>query len=630
MTGTPELDRLFDAARQGRLTRRALLQRAAVLGLSAPAIAALLAACGGGGSTAVATSAPTSASGGSSPTSAAGAGTPASSPTEEAAGPAGGKGNLRLLWWQAPTVLNAHLSSGTKDFDASRLALEPLADYDANNNLVPFLSADELPSQENGQVAADGLSVTWKLRQGVTWHDGTPFTANDVKFTFDYLSNPDVAATTYGSYVNVQSVDVVDDLTVKVTFKEVEPYWYNAFVGLNGYIVPQHALQDFNGPNAATAPFNLMPIGTGPFKVVDFKPGDVGQWERYENYWDPGTPHFDSVTMKGGGDATSAARAVIQTSEQDWAWNLQVAPDVLESLGNANGKIFTWPGGGTERLMPNHSDPVTEQNGQVSFYQVPHPHFQVPEVRQALAAMIQRDVIANTLYGPGGTATALTLNNNPRYMPQDLTWEFNLDKAKSLLDQAGAMPGADGIRELNGRKLDWVYQTSVNDVRQKTQEIIKAAAQEAGINMTIKAVQASVFFSGDTSNPDTLNRFQADLQMFTNIADPFPKNWYQRYLSANPDTDIAQQSNQWHANNTIRYQNADFNKLYQQVAVELDPDASTDLFLQMQRLVITDIADIGLVNRNNVAAVNNNLTGYKPGPFSSSTLWDARDWTMSE
>ncbi|HUZ01517.1 MAG TPA: peptide ABC transporter substrate-binding protein [Thermomicrobiaceae bacterium] len=637
-----QLKHLTAEAMAGRLTRRQVLRRGAALGLTAPAIAALLAACGGTSTTpTTSTSASTSTTTTSAATTTGGTGaatastsaaaTPAAAATTAPAGKRGGAGALRLLWWQAPTILNAHLSSGTKDFDASRLSLEPLVDIDDKNNFVPLLAA-EVPSTTNGGIPADHSSVTYKLRPGVTWHDGQPFTSKDVAFTFQFVTDKNTGATTLGSYLNVASVDTPDDMTVKITFKQPTLYWHEPFVGSNGYILPQHVLKDNVGTAARSAPFNLKPIGTGPYKSVSFTPGDVGQWTLNDTYWAPGKPHFDTITIKGGGDATSAARAVLQTNEQDWAWNLQIAPDVLKSMtgSNAQGVVFTWPGGGTERIEINASDPQTTTNGQKSYYQTPHPHFKVKEVRQALAYILDRKTIADTLYGPGGSATPFVLNNTPKWMPQSLTWEYNLDKANALLDQAGATKDASGNRTLNGRAMNWVYSTSVNTVRQQNQEIVKAAAAKAGITIQIKSTDASVFFGADPGNPDTLNHFYGDIQMYTNGDTIWPVTWFQRYLSEDPAKNIAQQSNQWSAVNTNRYQNPDFNNLYDQLVKTLDANQADTLFSQMHTMVVTDIADIGEVARNNVAAVANKLDPktYPQGPFSSSTFWNLADWNV--
>ena len=615
----------------GRLTRRDVVKRAAGLGLTAPVIAALLAACGGSATpTSSATAASTTAStGGATPASGGATSSPVAAPATATPAPvakkAGGGGTVRILWWQAPTILNPHLSLAGKDVGAIRIYGEPLADFDAKAQLTPILAA-EIPSLANGGVAKDQSSVTWKLRQGVKWHDGQPFTAADVAFTFQYVNDPKTAATTLGYYQNVQAVDAVDDYTVKVTFKHPVADWFTPFTQQSGQILPQHILKDFVGVAAKTAPFNLKPIGTGPFVVTSFKPGDSVTYDLNPDYWDAGKPFFDHVDFKGGGDATSAARAVMQTGEADWAWNLQIEPAVIQSLqSGGHGQLVTWAGGGTEKLIINHSDPETVMDGQKSSYKVPHPHFKELKVRQAVALSLQRDVMATTLYGQGGQPTGYTLNENSQYMPKGITWEFNLSKAKQLLDDVGATPGSDGIRVLNGRKMSWVYGSSQNAVRQKEQEIVKAALGQIGVDIQIKATAASAYF--DANNPDSFQELAADFGMETNAAGVYPLLWYLRYLSKDPLKDIAQKENGWSGRNIQRYQNPQFNDLWTQASQEVDVTKYTDIFLQMQTLVVNDVADIGLVSRNNVAAAAKNLTGFQPTPYAQDT-WDIKNWVM--
>ncbi|MBV9327729.1 MAG: peptide ABC transporter substrate-binding protein [Chloroflexi bacterium] len=554
------------------ISRREFLERA---GLGAGL--ALLAACG--------PSAPSSPSQPVSTVATPLPTTPAASPTfaptvaaaAQATSVPGGGGPLNVLWWQAPTILNAYLSLATKDVGVVRIYADPLADFDAQNQLVPILAA-EIPSLDNGAVARDGTSVTWKLKTGVTWHDGQPFTASDVAFTYRYLSEPSTSATTLGYYQDVASVEATAPDTVKITFKHPVAAWFNPFTGIPGQMLPEHVLKDAVGAGAKDAPFNLKPIGTGPYHVTDFKPGDTVTYALNPEYHQAGKPFFDTVTLKGRG---------------------------------------------TEKLVINHTDPETLQDDQYSDYQVPHPHFKELKVRQALAYAIQRDVIATQLYGPGGKETGYTMNENAQYMPQGITWEYNLDKARALLDEVGATPGADGIRILNDRRKSWLYSSSTNSVRQKEQEIIKQALQQIGIEVEIKAVDASAYFSAN--NADSFQQLEADLGMETNGAGVYPLLWYLRYLSADPEKDIAQKENGWSGRNIMRYHNPDLNSLYAQASAEVDPAKYTAIFQQMQQLVVTDVADIGLVARNNVAAASKRLTGYQPTPWAPD-IWDIQNW----
>ncbi|MGH6891769.1 MAG: ABC transporter substrate-binding protein, partial [Dongiaceae bacterium] len=247
---------------------------------------------------------------------------------------------LRLLLWQAPTTLNPHLASGIKDQTASRISYEPLASFDQAGALVPFLAA-EIPTLDNGGVAADGRSVTWKLKQGVKWSDGTPFTAKDVLFTYQFITNPDVGSSSATSYKSVKSVETVDEHTIRINFKDVTPAWALPFVGVQGLIIPEHIFSQYNNANAGSAPANLTTIGTGPYITKEFRTEDVlmiGEdvvntvkiiYEPNPFYRDSEKLQFRQVTLQGGGDAAVAANAVLRDGVVDYAWNLQVDDKVL-------------------------------------------------------------------------------------------------------------------------------------------------------------------------------------------------------------------------------------------------------------------------------------------------------------
>ncbi|MEM9808767.1 MAG: peptide ABC transporter substrate-binding protein, partial [Cyanobacteria bacterium P01_D01_bin.56] len=280
---------------------------------------------------------------------------PASETASPSAVSSGDEGTLKLLYWQAPTILNPHLSNGFKDSEASRITLEPLASFDAAGNLRPFLAAD-IPTVENGGVASDGTSVTWTLRSDVLWSDGTPFSAEDVVFTYELLTNPEVGSTTAGNYEVIETVEALSPTEVKITFTDPNPAWSLVFTGTTGMVLPAHAFQDFNGANIRTAPANLMPIGTGPYQVVDFKPGDVVVYKPNPHYRGP--VGFERVELKGGGDAASAARAVMQTADADFAYNIQVEAPILKQLeSGGEGQFVTSFGSLVERILFNFTDP---------------------------------------------------------------------------------------------------------------------------------------------------------------------------------------------------------------------------------------------------------------------------------
>jgi peptide/nickel transport system substrate-binding protein len=635
----PIYQRLYNDAVSGVLTRRQVLKRAAALGLSAPAIAALLAACGSSSkktpSAASASTSTTSSSGGTTPASttaasATSASTSAATPEASAAASGGGTrgqgDTLNLLWWQAPTILNGHLAQGTKDFDASRVVLEPLADFDKDGKPVAILAA-EIPSLDNGGVAQDGKSVTWKLKPNVTWSDGTPFTADDVKFTYEYVNNPDTAATTAGNYKVIDSVESVDPTTVKINFKNPTPGWYGVFCGAYGYILPQHILKDSVGTNARNAPFNLKPVGTGPYVVDEFQSGDHVAYSINDKFREPDKPFFKKVYMKGGGDAPSAARAAMQTGEVDYSWNLQVEWGVLQSLQNDSnpGELTITPGISVERILVNMTDPNKDVNGEKSSVQAPHPFQADLNVRKAYALAIQRDVMATQLYGDTGTATANILCGPTAFYSKNTSWKYDVDAANKLLDDAGwAKSGS--TRAKNGTQMKIVYQTSVNSLRQKEQEIVKQGFSQIGVDITIKSIDAGVYFSSDAGNNDTASHFYTDIEMYTNgPSTPYPLDYMVSWWG--DPSNLCQKSNSWSGNNVERWQNADYDKAYASAQTELDPAKQAPLFITMNDLVVNQVVEIPLIQRNGVGAANKKLQNLNLSSWASD-LWNLMNWTM--
>jgi len=588
-----DLRGLLDRVKAGGMSRRAFVRRMAAVGLTAPIATQLLALSG----VAMAQSKPTY------------------KPTKR-----GGGGLLKVLWWQGPTLLNPHFAVGTKDQDGSRLFYEPLAGWDGDGNLRPVL-AEAIPGREDGTLAADGKSVTWKLKKGVTWHDGKPFTADDVVFTWQYSKNPATATVTVGSYKDV-TVEKIDDYTVVVKFPQPTPFWADAFVASAGSVLPKHLFADYIGDKSRDAPTNLKPVGTGPYKFKDFKPGDMVQGVINTNYHMENRPYFDAIEMKGGGDAVSAARSVLQTGEFDFGWNMQVEDEILLRLEKGGkGRVIITPGGGIEHIQLNSTDPWTEVDGERSSLKTKHPTLSDPAVRQALALLVDKDSVEKYIYGRTGKATANFVNNPERFRSKTATFEFNIDKANALLDKAGWAKGADGIRAKDGKKLKFVYQTSINQPRQKNQAIVKQACQKAGIDIEVKAVTASVFFSSDVANPDTYTKFYCDLQMYNNgPQQPDPEVFLRQFLS----WEAATKENKWQGRNITRWQNKEYDDIHKAAQLELDPVKRAAMLIKLSEMAVNNQVVIPVVARPVVTAVANNLVVELTG-WDNNT-WDLPNW----
>ncbi len=590
-----ELREWIARVKDGTLSRRQFTRMMVGLGLTAPMAAQMLASAG----------------------IARAQTRPAFMPTRR-----GGGGPLRLLWWQAPTLLNPHFAIGTKDQDGSRIFYEPLAAYDPDGNLVPIL-AQEIPSLQDGSVAKDGRSVTWKLKRGVVWHDGRAFTADDVVFNWEYAADPATAGTTIGSYRDIERVEKLDSHTVRVVFAKPKPFWSEPFCGNRGMLVPKHLFEAYKGAKSREAPTNLKPVGTGPYRLVDFKPADIIRAEINQSYHVPNRPFFDQLEMKGGGDAVSAARAVIQTGEYDFAWNMQVEDDILRRMEQGGkGRVDVAAGSSVEHIQLNQADPWREVDGERSSVKAPHPFLTEPAVRAATTLLVDRGSVQEQIYGRLGQATANFLNAPPRFRSPNTRWEFNVEKANQILDAAGWKRGPDGVRSKDGKRLKVLYQTSVNAPRQKTQAIVKQALTRAGVEVELKSVVASVYFSSDPGNPDTYRQFTADMQMYTTGPDaPDPQAFMERFVS----WDIASKANKWQGQNVTRWRSEEYDRLWKAAETELDPVKRAALFIRMNDLVIQNAVVVPVLWRSSVAAVSNKLRAADSSPWDSD-LWRLAHW----
>ena len=584
-----ELRHLIEDVRRGELPRRNFIQHMVGLGLTAPMASMLLMHAG-----------------------IANAQTLPYKPTKR-----GGGGTLRLIYWQASVHLNPHYAGGTKDQDASRIFYEPLAGWDTEGNLIPRL-AEEIPTRANGGLAADGKSVTWKLKKGVTWHDGKPFTADDVVFTAAYAGDPAASMTTIATYKDIK-VTKIDAHTVRVDYPRPTPFWAEALVGSVGNILPKHVFEAYMGAKSRENPANTRPVGTGPYKIVDFKPGDSLRAEAYTGYHIANQPFFDALEVKGGGDATSAARAVLQTAEYDVGWNLAVEDEILKRLEAAGkGRMEFKAGSDIEFVSLNVTDPWNEVDGERASIKSRHPAFSDKVVRDAMGLLIDRKGIQEFIYGRGAITTSNFLNNPPRFRSPNTKFEFNIDKANALLEGAGWKKGADGIRAKGNVKLKFVFQTSVSGPRQKAQAIIKDACTKAGIDLELKSVVAAVFFGSDFANPDTYQKFWADMQMYTTtMTQPDPQFFMEQFTSAHR----SQKANKWASRNLVRWSNKEYDEAFAAAQVELDPVKRAALFIQCNDLLVGDGHVIPLFARPRPVGVVNKMV-------IQSSAWDSLTWSI--
>lgn len=538
----------------------------------------------------------------------------------------GSDGEVKIIYWQAPSILNPYLSGGTKDIESASLVVEPLARFNEKGALVPYL-VDEIPTVENGGVSADLTSITWKLKEGLLWSDGTPVTSADVKFTADYCMAPDGGCAQSAKFDNVESIETPDERTIIVKFDAPKPVPYAAFVGGQSPIIQMAQFKDCLGAKAQECTeANFGPIGTGPFVVTDFKPNDVITMKANENYRDAAKPAFATLTFKGGGDAASAGRAVMETGEFDYAWNLQLAPEVIAQMAEG-GKGTPISGFGTlvERIEMNLTDPSPDlAEGERATAKHPHPILSDLRVRQALSMAIDRTLLVEIGYGQAGRPTCnlvpapeLFASANTDCIAQDV------DGAKALLDEAGWAMGADGVREKDGKKFKLLYQTSTNAVRQDFQALIKQWWADIGVETELKNIDGSVFFGGDPASPDTFQKFYADVEMYANNFDGTdPEQYLGQYTcekAPRPET-------QWQGENINRFCNADYDALVAELGKTGEISKRAEIAKKLNDMITKDTMTIvPLVDRGRVSAHSNSLGGVVLNTWDSE-LWNVADW----
>ncbi len=545
----------------------------------------------------------------------------------------GAGGELRILQWQAPSQLNGMVATGDKDNLAASLVSESLMVRLADGALAPNLIT-EVPTVQNGLLAEDLTSVTYNLKEGVVWSDGEPFTAEDVRFTWEWALDDNNGAVLQNIYQMIEDVEVVDDLTATLHFSAPNPTWADSMTGMGSSIViPKHVLE--GADQSVLDSFRSNPIGTGPYVVEDFSPNDQVTYVINENYREPNKPFFDRVLLKGGGDAAAAARASIQTGEYDYAWNLAVEPDLLREMesDDSPGMLVTYGGLTIERLNFNFSDPNTEVDGQRSEMNTPHPILSDLNVRKAFTLAIDRERIATEMYfgAPEEPAIPNILSGIPSMESPNTELVYDPEEAARLLDEAGWVLDGD-VRKKDDMELRLNLYTTVSPVRQKNQAVMKANLEAVGFRIDIESVDSAIFFDSAAGNEQNNTHFYTDTNEFaSSVGAPPPVSYMIRWYAGPDREEIAQASNNWAGRNIQRYINDEYDAIYEQARIEPDMAKAAELFIQLNDILYNDYAVLPLVRYGSKAGVSRRmnmdnlaLSGYE---FS---YYNIANWNLAE
>lgn len=532
---------------------------------------------------------------------------------------------LRIATAQAPSILNPYLSGGAKDTIAASMVLEPLARHDADGTLVPWL-AERIPSVENGGISADLTRITWRLKDGIVWSDDTPLTSADVAFTFDYCAAPGAGCAREGRFAGVQAVLTPDARTAEIVFEGPRSNPFGPFVSAESPILQKAQFEACLGEAAVSCTGqNFAPIGTGPFIVDELRPNDQLTLTANPAYRAPGQPGFSGVLLKGVNAPEEAARSVLSTGEFDFAWGLQVAPDVLtEMAAEGAGTVEVAYGGMVEQIFLNHRDPDPALPEARRSVEGPHPFLQEPAVHRAMSLAIDRDMIVELGYGAAAKPAC-------SWVPSPAPFDFtdgqcpaqDIPGARDLLDAAGVVDtDGDGIREADGAPLEILYQTATSPVRQDIQALVKSWWEEIGFEVELRNIAPPVFFGGDPSSPDTVQKFYADVQQFAiSPALPDPET----YLSYGLCENAPGPESQWQGSNPSRFCDPRYDALHAQMTRTADSERRQEIGRELNRMAVETGAVIPLVHRGEVIARTRGLENVAPNAWDSP-LWNIAEW----
>jgi len=546
----------------------------------------------------------------------------------------GAGGDVKIIQWQAPSHLFGLLASGDKDILAASLISEALmVRVSADGILAPVLIT-EVPTVENGLLGEDLMSVTYHLLPDIVWSDGEPFTAEDVRFTWQWASNPDNNAIHQDAYKTIRDIEVIDDLTAKITFSEPNANWSSSFTSSGkAPVIPRHILE--GASQEGVDAFMANPIGTGPYKVESFSANDQVTYVINEKYREPNKPFFERVILKGGGDPASAARAVIQTGEYDFGWNLTVDPDLIKSMESEDnpGRLVTSPGASIESVYFNFSDPNEEVDGQRSEMNTPHPILSDPAVRFAISLAIDREKMANELYFGEGVDLAVPniISGIPSMESPNTELNHDPEKAGQILDEAGWT--LDGkVRKKDGHELRLELYTTVDTVRQKEQAVIKSNLEAIGFRIDITSVDSAIYFDTAAGNDQNMAHFYTDMCMNRyGIVTLPPFSHMHRWYAGPERENIAQKSNNWSGENRQRYINDEYDAVFDEARGEADVARSAELFVKMNDILIEDSALVPLVSVGSKTGLSKRLREENIGLTTFEfSYWNIANWNLAD
>jgi peptide/nickel transport system substrate-binding protein len=531
------------------------------------------------------------------------------SSAENAQKPAGQQ--VRITLNQEPDTLNPFYSGLRATFTVTQMIFNGLVVVNEQGDYEGDLAVD-VPTVQNGEVSPDGLTITYKLRQGVKWADGEPFTADDVKFTYDVIMNPANTISGKSVYAKIDSLTVKDPYTVELKMKEP----YAAYAGFFSYpvgILPKHALDSLADLNKAD--FNRRPFGTGPYRVTDWQAANYIQLEANPSYF-KGAPKIGQVVVRIVPDKNTQL-AQVRADETDVAVDL-TEDDAVQVDRIPGWKSYAIAGLTSDRLYLNLAEPGDADGTR------PHPILGDQRVRQALELGINKQQLVDKVLA-GKTKVASSDYPVGWAAPSIQPTKYDPDAARRLLDDAGWQVGTDGIRQKDGRPLHLtIATTSGNTLRENVEQLIQAGWKSIGVDVEIKNAAAAVLV-GEWADNGIVQRGNFDLAYygFTPGIDPSGTLSPTFHSSQIPD-----EGNQGEGDNAMRYRNPQVDQWLDEADRTLDQNRRKELYGDVMRQIAQDVPVMYLYNRANVEAVSQRVQGARSHPFRWLT-WNIQEWSLA-
>lgn len=508
------------------------------------------------------------------------------------------KGQLTVGFSQEPTVFNPHMPHIEVDEGIHFSIFDPLFYVDEKGAFVAALAA-EVPTVENGGISADGLNWKVKLRDDVKWHDGKPFTAEDVKFTLELLVDPNFRSWRKTGHEFVRDLTVVSP--TEITWKMEKPFAPYPSILASTFITPKHLLGAEADRN--TAAYNNAPVGTGAFKWKERVAGDYILLDANTEYFGDG-PHIERLVYKYVPDL-NVMYTQFKTGDIDVVGLQWITPDHYDEAKDLAGKVVNVvPGSTIESLSFN----------------MERPQFKEPAVREALYAAIDKQSIIEALYYGLPTPTESYVPQQSFYYNPDLPkHEYSIEKAKKLLDDAGWAPGADGIRAKDGVKLAFTCSTTAgNHIREQVQQYMQQSFKDIGVEMTISNLPPAVMW-GDYWMLSKFDSVIVGLDFLTG-PDPDTSDFFRSTSS------VAKGGS---GQNTWQFVNKDVDDLLAKGGSLFVPEERKAVYLKIQEIMRKELPLLPLFQYATVRGHKQGVENVKPNVNNRIDTWNVATWRLA-